>query len=89
MAHDAGAARKVQKLTMKADQAARRHAVVEAHAAFAIGLHIDHLSAAGAQVFHDRALVLLFHIHDQIFERFFALTGLGVDAHFWLGPRYR
>ena len=36
MAHDAGAAGQVEKLAMKADQAAGRHTIVEPHSPFAV-----------------------------------------------------
>ena len=57
VAHDAGAARQGHELALEADQAARRDAVVEAHAALAVGLHVLQLAAAAAQLFHHRALV--------------------------------
>ena len=41
VAHEAGAARQGHELALEADQAARRDAVLEAHAALAVGLHVD------------------------------------------------
>src|SRR5206468_571579 len=44
------------ELALEADQAARRDAVVEPHAAFAVGHHLEQLAAPAAELFHHRAL---------------------------------
>ena len=62
VAHEAGAARQGQELGLEADQAARRDAVVEPHAALAVGLHVDELAAALAERFHHGALVLVLDV---------------------------
>jgi len=41
---------------LEADQAARRYAVVEPHAAVAVGLHVLQVAAARAERFHHSAL---------------------------------
>jgi uncharacterized protein (DUF1501 family) len=55
----------VRKLALEADQAARRDAVLEAHAALAVGLHVLQVAAARAERFHYRALVCLVDVHGQ------------------------
>src|SRR5205814_6451286 len=57
VAHDAGAARHGHELSLEADQAARRDAIVETHAALAVGQHVEQLAAAPAELLHHRALV--------------------------------
>ena len=47
----------VHELALEADEPARRDAVLEAHAALAVGRHVLQLAAAAAQLLHDVALV--------------------------------
>ncbi|KCB28214.1 hypothetical protein L543_2719 [Bordetella hinzii L60] len=69
VAHQARAARERQELVLEADQATRRDDVFQAGAAAAIGLHVLQVAAAAAQLFHYPALVRIFDIHRQGFER--------------------
>jgi hypothetical protein len=54
VAHQAGAARERHEIALEADQAARRNAIVEAHAPFAVRLHVLQLTTTGAELFHHR-----------------------------------
>ena len=77
----AGAARHGQELALEADQAARRNAVFEAHAALAVGLHVLQVAAARAELFHHRALVGFFDVDRQHFVRLLFLAVDFLDHH--------
>ncbi len=71
-----GAARQVQELVLEADQPARRDAVLQPHAAAAVGLHVDQFALALAQRLHHAALVLVFDVDRHQLDR---LVPLAVD----------
>ena len=76
VADQAGAARQVQELVLEADQAARRDAVLEAHAAPAVRLHVDQLALALAELLHHAALVLVLDVDRHQLDRLVALAVL-------------
>src|SRR5512146_1890854 len=69
MAHQAGAAGERHELTLEADQAARRDAIVEAHAPVTVDGHVGQFRAARTQRFHDRALVRVLHVYGECLVR--------------------
>ena len=71
---DAGAGGERQEQAAEADQAAAGHDEGEAHPALAVRLHVGHLAAAQAQLLHDGALVLLFHVGHDVFVGFLLLA---------------
>ena len=64
--HEAGAAGEGEELALEADQAARRHAVLEARAPQPEA-HVGQVRAALAERLHHRALVRLLDIHGEGF----------------------
>ena len=82
VALQAGAASRVHELALEADEAARRDAVLDAHAAAAVVLHVLELALAAAQRFHHAALVAFVDVDGQRFERLVhdAVDGLGEHA---------
>ena len=69
MAHEPGAAGQRHEFALETDQAARRNAVLEAHAALAVRLHVLQIATAAAQLFHHGTLVGFFDVDRQHFER--------------------
>ena len=65
VAHQTRATGQVLEVGLKADQAARRDAVFQAHAAAAVGLHVHQVALAHAQLVHHTALVAVFNVHRQ------------------------
>ena len=85
MAHQTAAAGEVHKLTLEADQATRRHAIVDAHATAAIYHHVFHFGAALTQRFHHAALMGFFDV-DR--ERLIGLAEHAIDTtHQYLRAR--
>src|SRR5712691_8691991 len=91
VAHDSRAAGHRQELALEADQPAGRDAVFEPHAArispCSVGLHVEQLAAAPAELFHDHALVRLLDVDREELERLAALA-----VHFLVDdarPRHR
>ncbi len=68
MTHQASAARERHELALKADQTARRNSILEPHPAPAVGLHVLQIAFAPAELFHDRALVLVFDVDAEHLE---------------------
>src|SRR5207253_7905207 len=67
--------------------AARRDAVVQAHAALAVGHHLEQLAAPAAELFHHRALAGLLDV-DR--EHLVGLAAHAVDLlEHHAGPRHR
>jgi hypothetical protein len=73
----AGTAGQVHELVGEADQAPRRDAVFQAHAAAAVRLHVHQLALALAQGLHHAALVLVFDVGRHQLDR---LVLLAVDG---------
>src|SRR4029077_2795463 len=70
VAGEPGAARQRHDTALKADQPARRNAILQAHAAAAVGHHVLHVAFTPAQLFHHRALIGVFDVYGQQFVRF-------------------
>ena len=66
--NQARAARQVQEFIGKSDQATRRDAVLQAHAAAAVRLHAAQFTFAFAQSLHHAALVLVFDVDGHQFD---------------------
>ncbi|OIQ70824.1 hypothetical protein GALL_475620 [mine drainage metagenome] len=69
-----GAACQVEEFIGKTNQAARRNAVFQTHTAATIRLHVEQFALALAQSLHHAALVLLFDIGGDHFNRLVAHT---------------
>ncbi len=84
--HDAGAARLGEELRAEADQAARRDAELEPHAAAAVVHHLGHDALADARFGDDHALEVLGDVDDEFLDRLgqHAVDVLRDD----LGPRH-
>jgi hypothetical protein len=65
------------ELALETDEATRRHAVFDAHAAAAVHGHVLHLGAALAEGLHHAALVRFFHVDG---ERLVGFAGDAVDV---------
>ncbi len=74
--HDTGTACQGHEFRLEADQTARRNQVFQTHTTVAIRLHILQVTATTPQFFHHCALVSVFHVDSQHFER---LAFLAVD----------
>ncbi len=72
--HDAGAARERHEFALEADESARGDAVIEPHAPFSVGMHLEQLAAPAAKLFHDAALVDVFDVYRE------HLVGLAAHA---------
>ena len=81
VADQAGPARQVQELVLEADQSARRDAVLEAHTAHAVGLHVDEFGLAFAERLHDRTLVLVLDVGSDHLDRLVTLAVDLVEDH--------
>src|SRR5690242_3230971 len=88
MAHQAGAAGQCHELTLETDQAAGRDAIFEARAAIVtIDSHVGDLGATSAKSLHHGALMCLFDVDGERFER---LVDHAInDLRQYLGPRDR
>ena len=83
--NQARATGQVQKLVGKANQAARRNAVFQAHTATAVRLHVHQLALAFAQGLHHAALVGFFNVGGHQFDRL-VLVAIDLAEHdTWLG----
>ena len=69
VAREAGAARHRHELALEADQAAGRHAILDAHAAVAIDDHVREFRFSQSELLHHRTLVLFRDVHRQGLER--------------------
>ena len=54
-----------EEFGLEADQAARRYHILQSHPALTVGLHVQQVALARAELFHDATLVLAFHVHGQ------------------------
>ena len=86
MVHDAGALGLGQELRAEADQAARRDAELDAHAAAAVIHHVGHDAAAHAAARDHDALVILGDVDHEILNRLHAHAVDLLDDD--LGPRH-
>ena len=68
VADQAGAARHGHEVALEADQAARRNAVLEPHAAERVDHHVGEFGAARAERFHHRALAVGVDVDGQRLE---------------------
>src|SRR5690606_12100130 len=85
MAHEAGTARECKELALETDQTTRRNAIFQARTATTVGLHIEQFALAAAQLFHDAALMAVFQIDRQQFERLVAYA-VDILVHYaWAG----
>ena len=83
----AGAGGDRAELGLEADQPARRDHEVDAHAALAVGFHVDELATTLAEALHHAALILFFEIDDERLERLHLLAVYVLDDD--LGTRHR
>ena len=81
VADQARATGQVHELVGEADQATRGDAVLQAHTATAIGLHVDQFTLALAQGLHHAALVEFFHVGRHQLDRLALLAVDGAKHH--------
>ncbi len=81
--HNARTGSESEEQTTESDQATRRHDEFQTHTAFAVWLHICKLGFTQTQLFHDGALMRLFHIDNHLLVRLLDNTVNFFLDNFW------
>src|SRR5690606_19136693 len=79
---DTGTGSHGQEVVTEADQAAGRDNVFQANTALAVRCHVGQITLAQTHLLHQRTLVLLFDVDDDVLVRLLFLAVERTDKHF-------